>query len=408
MTKMRQTTMTTTVFLLLSLMMMMMMTRVVDAAKPSGCSESSGVYTCDYRFVVPMAATDFDPPPQRLILEEVDGTLAATDLTAFANVDQTLFDINYAAQLTIICITGGGGVVTLDSTSFTDMEFYDEIRIINCGFTSIPASAFSRLGSVNHFSLEGGTVDSIDADALLGLNVIRDASLPVPRGSFAMIDVTVVPAGLPQGFFSNMSEAREIILSNCNLFSIDLDLFSAAALVTSINLDHNTFTTLPDNAFKSITALGTVSMAAIAWECSCNDLWFIDYFNENSILLTSAVTCTLPSTYFGKTAHNYYGDICDTGLKCDGGGMPAVDLGGVTCLTVLQIVIYVFAIIGFFGGMAALAIAIHTKRQVGGAGGAGGPARPGGGGPKRGAGNRISQRPPNGTRPPVKRNAFAK
>ena len=85
----------------------------------------------------------------------------------------------------------------------------------------------------------------------------------------------------------------------------------------------------------------------------------------------------------------------------------AVDLGGVTCLTVLQIVIYIFAIFGFFGAGAALGIAIHTKRQVGGAGGAGGPARPGGG-PKRGAGNRVSQRPPAGTRPPVKKNAFGK
>ena len=78
-----------------------------------------------------------------------------------------------------------------------------------------------------------------------------------------------------------------------------------------------------------------------------------------------------------------------------------------TCLTVLQLVIYIFAIIGFFGGMAALIMAIQVKRQVGGAGGVNGPAKPGGG-PKRGAGNRVSQRPPAGTRPPVRKNAFGK
>ncbi|XP_076472243.1 uncharacterized protein LOC143301740 [Babylonia areolata] len=349
--------------------------------KPAGCTHNSGVFTCDFRFVSPLDATGFDPPPQRLVMEEVDGNFFSSHMVNFNQVDQTKFDINYPAELTIICITGGGGVLQLDATSFTGMAFYNEIRIINCDFTSISASAFAAFGVVNHFSLEGGTVNSIDANAFLGLNVIKDTSLPTPKGSFAMIDVDVVSAGLPSGIFSNMTEANEIILSNSRLFTIDLDLFSAATKVTKITLDHNTFTSLPDNLFTGLTALGQVSLSGVPWECTCNNLWFLSHFQDNSIQLVSPSTCTLPSTYF------------------------AVDLGGVTCLTVLQLVIYIFAIIGFFGGMAALAIAIQTKRQVGGAGGLNGPAKPGGG-PKRGAGNRVSQRPPAGTRPPVKKNAF--
>ena len=79
------------------------------------------------------------------------------------------------------------------------MSFYDEIRIINCELTTIPASAFANFGSVNHFSFTGGNLDNIHQDALLGLNVFRDNSLPTPRGSFQMIDVDLVPGGLPTG-----------------------------------------------------------------------------------------------------------------------------------------------------------------------------------------------------------------
>ena len=85
------------------------------------------------------------------------------------------------------------------------MSFYNEIRIVNCEFTSIPASSFSNFGAVNYFSFEGGNMDSIDADALLGLNVIKDSTLPTPKGTFAMIDVDLVPGGLPTGWCTSSS-----------------------------------------------------------------------------------------------------------------------------------------------------------------------------------------------------------
>ena len=72
-------------------------------------------------------------------------------------------------------------------------------------------------------------------------------------------------------------------------------------LILRINLDNNPFTYLPDNVFAAITALGTVSMAGINWECTCNNLWFLDWFSENNILFTSAATCTLPSSHYGET-----------------------------------------------------------------------------------------------------------
>ncbi|KAL8620322.1 hypothetical protein ACOMHN_059922 [Nucella lapillus] len=271
------------------------------------------------------------------------------------------------------------------------MAFYNEIRIVNCDFTTVAASAFTNLGSVNYFSLEGGAVNSMDAGAFLGLNVIKDTSLPTPKGAFEMIDVNVVSAGLPSGIFSNMTQAESITLSNCRLFTIDVDLFSTATMVSKVNLDNNAFTSIPDNVFSPLTGLGSVSMGGINWECTCNDLWFLTHFTDNTIQLTSPATCALPSFYYGKTVHTYYSEVCGSSLKCDGGSLPAVDLAGVTCLTVLQIVIYVFAIIGFFGGMSALSIAIQTKRQIGGAGGV------------TASGNRVSQRPPAGTRPPVKK-----
>ncbi|XP_076451306.1 uncharacterized protein LOC143287247 [Babylonia areolata] len=377
--------------------------------KPNGCTYSSGVFTCDYRYVLPLDANAFTPEPQRLVIEEVSGTFSSTDFVNFNNVNKSAFDINFPAELTIYCTTGGGGLLNLDSTSFTGMGFYNEIRIINCEFTAIAASAFANFGSVNHFSFEGGNMDGIDSDALLGLNVIKDLSLPSPKGSFALIDVDLVPGGLPAGFLSNMTQAHELTLTNSRLYTIDLDTFSAAATVKKFNLDNNPFTYLPDNLFSAAKGLGAVSMAGISWECTCNNLWFLKHFSDNDILFNSPATCTLPSSHFGATAYKYYSDICDSGPKCAEGTIPSVDVG-VTCLTVLQIIIYVLAVFAFGFGITALIIACQTRSKLkamsGGGGGKKAGGGGGGGGPKRGGNNRVSQRPPAGTRPPVKKNAF--
>nr|KAG5702483.1 hypothetical protein BaRGS_015115 [Batillaria attramentaria] len=313
------------------------------------------------------------------LVEECRGTFGASDFLNFNSVNTSSFDINYPAELTIQCQTGGGGLMTLAADSFTNLGYYNNIRIINCEFTAMPASSFANFGTVNYFSLEGGNMDNVDKDALLGLNVQKDSALPTPLGEFAMIDVDLVPGGLPAGFFSNLTQASAITISNSRLYTVPLDMFSTTTMVTKLTLDNNPFTYIPDNIFGSMPALGQVSMAGINWECTCNNLWWRDYVNSNGISFISPSTCTLPTSFY------------------------AVDFGGVTCLTALQITIYVFAILGFFGAGAALGLAIHTKRQIGGAGGAG--AKPGGMRPKRMSSNRIKNapgsKPPNGTaRPP--------
>ena len=55
------------------------------------------------------------------MIEEASGTFSSTDFLDFDRVNTTAFDINYPAELTIICQTGGGGLMTLDSTSFTGL-----------------------------------------------------------------------------------------------------------------------------------------------------------------------------------------------------------------------------------------------------------------------------------------------
>merc|ERR1711974_107951 len=76
--------------------------------------------------------------------------------------------------------------------------------------------------------------------------------------------------------------------------------------------------------------------------------------------------------------------------QCDGGKLPALNLGGVTCLTYLQLAIYVMAIIAFVGVTLALVCHVHTKRQLQRME-EGGPAqrKAGGGG---GGGNRVANR----------------
>ena len=66
-----------------------------------------------------MNASDFVPEPQRLVIEEASGTFSSSDFVDFDRVNITAFDINFPAELTIICQTGGGGLMTLDNSSFT-------------------------------------------------------------------------------------------------------------------------------------------------------------------------------------------------------------------------------------------------------------------------------------------------
>ncbi|KAL8587274.1 hypothetical protein ACOMHN_045521 [Nucella lapillus] len=357
--------------------------------KPSGCSYSSGVFTCDYRLVLPLDANGFLPEPQRLVLEEASGTFSSTDFVNFDQVNKTSFDINFPAELTISCTTGGGGLMNLDATSFTGMSYFNEIRIINCEFTAMPASSFANFGAVNYFSFQGGNMDSIDPDVLLGLNVIKDSALPDPRGFFGLIDVDLVPGGLPTGIFSNMTQAHEVTVSNSRLFTIEKSIFGEVTSAGVINLDNNPFTYIPDNIFSSATGLWAVSMAGISWECTCNNLWFLTHFEDNNILFNSPIKCTLPSSHYGVTAYKYYSDVCDSGPKCAEGSIPSVDVG-VTCLTVLQIVIYVFAMFAFGFGITALIIACKANWELNDKNG-GGKRGPGGKGGKKGGPNK---RPP--------------
>jgi len=349
---------------------------------PYGCSYSNGIYSCDWNWCFPLTGDGFDPPPQQLDIYNVDGAITDVSFVDFSLVNTTLFDSNYDASLSITCLMGGGSL-ELDVTSFTHMSFYKSVHIYNCNFDNIPISAFISLGSLNYFGISGGNILAAAPHALAGMNVERDFTSVDPKGELSLTNVAFTSGEFQTDFVEDQTDISVLTLDNVMISSIPNDLFSDMDRVTSLNLDNNNFTSLSRGVFSGMKALSLLSMRGVNWECSCPKLWWMEYSTKHGIRITSETICASPSSYTGRRAATFHDAICTSGLNCDGGNLPAMNLADVTCLTYLQLFIYIMAIVSFFGLLVLGYFWFKTRRQM----------AQGGGGPE--AGNRRSSRVAN-------------
>lgn len=334
-----------------------------SAQIPTGCYYTSGVFECDYRFALPLTLADFDPQPQRLTIYNIDGDMQQSDFNNFNLINETQFDANYDASLQLTCMAGGGIMgISSASGSFQNFDVYKNVQITNCRIQNLPSSAFSNFGDLNYFGISGGQLDVVNSGALDGFVVKQDSASVDPKGELSLVDIDFPSNTFPTGFLTAQVSVSKLVLDGVDIAAVPVDLISLMPNLTSLNLDNNGFYELPEGMFTGVTGLSVLSFENVGWHCSCTSLWWLTYIQENAMIISSETICSTPTS--GTRVASYYVDVCDAGLNCDGGSLPAMNLAGVTCLTYLQVVIYGLAIIGFVGSSLALGCWLHTKRQI--------------------------------------------
>jgi len=392
-----QTTMHVTCLLLATLLAV---TSAQPASSPSGCTYTSdGVYECDFGVSSSLnyASFELDYPPQRLYVYNINGQISSSSFTNFNQYNESRYDSNYDATLELVC-EAPSGTLTIATSAFTDMDFYKNFQITNCDIQNLVTRSFRNFNELNYFGIHGGQVQTVSSNALGSFKVRIDSTSVDPRGELSIVNVDFV-GGNPfiNQFLDEQTAVTKLTLQNCDMDEVPVGLITLMSNITTLDLSNNPFTELTTGMFTGVHGITSLVVANVPWQCSCSSLWWLTYVTENGMSIDSEVICASPSTYSGQRAQSYFTEVCTGGLQCDGGKLPALNLGGVTCLTYLQLGIYVMAIVAFVGVALALACHVHTKRQLQRME-EGGPAQRKAGG---GGGNRVANRGANrGRQPP--------
>lgn len=355
------------------LLLLMTPTPVTSQTPPAGCFYTSATphtYECDLRFAKPINYNNFQSSyrPQHLIVYNVDEQVDSTSFTNFNSWSSGHWDSNYDATLEITCLAGGGKLEfnTGSNTAFSQMSgIYRNFQVTNCIIPELPTNAFTNLGTLNYLGISGGAIWApINADALGGVVVRKDTSAVTPKGELALVDVDFPSNTFPTGFIASQVSLNKLTVQGSDLSTVPSDLISLMTNLTALDLDHNDFTSIPNNMFTGVNGITRVSFENVPFACSCDSLWWLEYFEENGMIIDSETICQTPSSYVGQRVQSYHAEVCDQGLKCDGGTLPAINLGGVTCLTYLQLFVYVLAIIAFIGVNVGIGLWMKTRREV--------------------------------------------
>jgi len=340
---------------------------------PTGCTYSEGLFTCSYatlnsNSLIPLDATGFTPIPQRLRLTNLPSSLSTAIFNAnFASLSTSDYDTNYPATLELECYPGS--TLTFTAGWLANMDHIEEFRIINCQMGSIPASAFSEIGTIDRFFVENGTISAMDNGMLTGVSVVRNSSaspaFPKHHGEIRFIN-TKFSGTLDGAVFGSQSGVYSMVLRNMGLTTIPSNLLDGLTSVRYLDLSHNPFTSLPDTLFANLTSLGEIRMHGIDIDvCSCASLWFLDYAYQNMLSFHGDVVCTNTSGHENKLAWQFYHDNCVTyGDDCADG----ISMAG-SCLTVIDLTGYIIGGVAFILGWVVLGLSIHTMKTLDGKGG---------------------------------------
>ena len=193
---------------------------VASQTVPSGCTYDDGMFECDYSTLqgsgdIPLSAAFFDPIPQRIRLIQLPTTLTTAIFDVdFASLSAADYDENYPATLELKC-SNSSQTTTVASPFLQNMGHIQDFKIINCDLGSIPSGAFAELGSLDRFSIENGSITTMDADMLQGVYIAKNMSAyptyPIHYGEFS-IRHTKLSGSLPAALLSNQAELQTVIL----------------------------------------------------------------------------------------------------------------------------------------------------------------------------------------------------
>ncbi|XP_033764302.1 leucine-rich repeat transmembrane protein FLRT1-like isoform X2 [Pecten maximus] len=328
---------TTLLFVLLSLC-----EYISGQSFPSGCSYSSatgtpGIFTCDFASVtLPLTFSTFSSPyPQRLVINNIDGQLPASSPSAsfsgFSSMSTANLDTNYPASLEVKCTTNGN--LVLFAGTFSGLSYMQELKITNCIMSGgLPNNVFSDFGDLDSLIIDGGSISSLNADSLSGLNITK-LSIPNAMGMFAMTNLALSTNTFPSGFFYPLSKVKSIVLDNLatsSALSLPADTFTQNTMMETLSLSHNSLTSLPNNVLSTLGALNYLNLTGNNWECTCDNLWILTTISTKAIDVVGGIVCSSPSDYEDKRATTYYYNVCPQDDACQ--GTPGVVLGG-ECIT---------------------------------------------------------------------------
>ncbi|OWF43389.1 uncharacterized protein LOC110459808 [Mizuhopecten yessoensis] len=331
---------------------------------PVGCTyyESDLEYECTARsWVLPLALSDFNHVPQSLSMIDVNGDLPTATFSGFDVINTTLFDVNFVPTFTIRCYTSG--ILMYHAGTFTGLGYFKEVHIQNCEVIAMPDAALQDFGDLNYFGLENGVIGDIGYDAFKGLNV-HTMTVPRPLGTFKLtskLDSRVIPNGVLYA----LANVTNFVIDGANVDTLQADMFQAATKLRHLSLKNNLFTSLHSSMISNMKGLLTLSLDGIEWECTCDNLWFLDYCRTNNISLHGPVICGSPSSYINKRAYLYKTEQCPVEVlaidPCED-NLPGIGVG-TTCLTYLDQAVYLLNALSLSLVIATVLITIHTKRQ---------------------------------------------
>ena len=176
------------------------------------------------------------------------------------------------------------------------MSHVQELFIQNCDILALPDNLFTNLQTLNYLSITGGSIDDWGFDCFVGLN-IYPMDIKNPKGALVVKDTKILSGYLPNGVLFALSNLVTIELDNANVAELQKDMFIALTKMKHIDISRNTYVTVPQGLYDGLNALGTVVANGISWNCSCEDLWFLEFFRSSNISLYSDVVCMLPTDY---------------------------------------------------------------------------------------------------------------
>ncbi|XP_033724856.1 leucine-rich repeat transmembrane protein FLRT3-like [Pecten maximus] len=243
------------------------------------------------------------------------------------------------------------------------MNYIQDFRIINCNIYNIPDEMFADLVELNYLGIEGGTIHTFGFNTFTLLNIyaMDFTSNRESSGTLSIRNCNIVDGKLPNGLLYSLTNIKHIILENANIATLQSDMFQVTTKVMSLTFTNNPLTSLPQNLFNSMLGLVSVEADGIAWECSCTNLWFLDYAETNNVTLRGDYVCASPADEQGKRLHAYRKQYCTTEEIC--GSVSGVAIGSY-CLSAWSISNSCVMLISLTISCVALGIAICTVKEL--------------------------------------------
>lgn len=272
---------------------------------PYGCTYNQAdvrEYICSARsWSLPLVYSDFVNIPQVLKLVDVDGYLpfqSPATFSGFESMNTSVMDTSIVPALHIRCVSGGS--LIMSNGTFSNMGWVKEVRIFDCAILTIPDDVFSSFGTLNYFSIDGGSISNMGVNCFSGVNVERMESVPQPLGMFAIRNSRLTSGELVSGVLYPLINTSIILLENTDMGVINKDLFQTSTRVQYISLKDNPFTYLPDGLFDTVTSLTTFQVSGVNWTCTCKNMWIVTYMKTNNISLIGDIGCASPEAYYSK------------------------------------------------------------------------------------------------------------